>query len=1082
MRARKREPRCVTAIITAMTATESGRTTKTNLPFKIFFEKVLPPPRVFVYASLQLSSIMIKIHLARLGNCRQGFAATLAMSLAMAASVSAQTPASTPTNPPTGPVNAQGTALPGSEAAAERVIVTGSNIPTAEEVGPNPVDTYDRETMSKSGERTTEQFLLNLPVVNANVVPTSNNENGSNTAVGASTIALRGFDARATLILIDGRRVTPYPTGNNPGLVNVMFVDLNSIPQAAIDSIEILKDGASTTYGADAVAGVVNIKLRHDYRNGAEASFEVGNTTNNDSAEYAASLVFGVGDKTTNVTGVMNYYHRNSIAQRDRAYSAVPPFLSSNNSPYNLVLSSDVAAAAGGPNLNPGGTLFASPPDLTNGLAPAPTYLYDTRRVRAAGGLRPGFNFNLTALSFPESERYGGYLSADHKIFGDQMVLYADGYYENVKTHNEAAPPATGSFQTKGQTTLAIPPHLPIAPGAEPPNTPTHAETGVPADAFNPFNPFEQIISGGTRARLADFGNRLFDNETDAILTTVGLKGDKLFDGTWGYNTGFRYSQLKNVQTGRQVSATLFNRILNQADPIFDPNSPQFIGTTTAFNPFGDYRNPVASNQDTVNFATVHPKDEDISKLATLDANIYTTSLVELPGGGVGFAFGGQFRRETLDENPDRLNEAGDIIGNSPVPSAHGGRKSYSFYAESIVPIFGEKNALPGLHALEFTAGVRFEEFLNNDSNVVVPKFGMRWQPVDQQLTLRATWGEGYRQPSLEELFGAPISTLQGTRDVNPITHQVVFEPETNTLVVSNPNLQPEDSRSFSAGFVYTPKYVSGLNLSVDLWDTERIGVVTTPLAQQVLDGNAPGIVERDNSGNITRIILANRNFGNQEARGADLTVQYQKPTAWGTFTSLTQVTYLDEFLFPQFIEAEFGSTPGNLAGRTTDPATSNEGWYKWRGNSQLDWNWNHFDVIGTVRYIDGFHEFRGDGVTPHYVKQTWTFDIQATYDFTGLVPVENKPVPGYSKDAKEISHGKEGALAETASDQTTNYAGMTWQRVLFQGMSITLGCNNLFDRDPPAAIGEKGNGQNYPGFTYDATGRFIYARLTKKF
>ena len=391
--------------------------------------------------------------------------------------------------------DAQGNVVPatGAAATAERVIVTGSNIPTAEEVGVNPVDIYNRETMSKSGQRTTEQFLQSLPTVNANIVPQSNNENGSNTAVGAATIALRGFDARATLILIDGRRVAPYPTGNNPGLVNVMFVDLNSIPEAAIDSIEILKDGASTTYGADAVAGVVNIKLRHNYQNGAEATVQYGNTEHEDSGESIASAIFGVGNDTTNITGVLNYYRRNSIFQRDRAYSAVPPFLSSNNSPYNLSLSSDVAGAAGGANNNPfipgvssSGTEFASPPDLTNGLAPASAYLYDpnaanpdkANRVRAAGGLRPGFNFNMTASSFPNSERYGAYLSAEHKtVFGDAMVLYADGYYENVQTHNEAAPPATGNFQTKGQITLAIPPQSPLSLDARcsphPSNTPT---------------------------------------------------------------------------------------------------------------------------------------------------------------------------------------------------------------------------------------------------------------------------------------------------------------------------------------------------------------------------------------------------------------------------------------------------------------------------------------------------------------------------------------------------------------------------------------------------------------------------------
>jgi iron complex outermembrane recepter protein len=1005
---------------------------------------------------------------SKFGFLRMTLAACVGIPLIIASNAFAQNP---PPPPPPG-----GTPVPPA-AEAERVIVTGSNIPTAEEVGPNPVETYNRDSINKSGEFTTEQFLLSLPIANANIIPISNNENGSNTAVGAATIALRGFDARATLILLDGRRVAVYPTGNNPGLVNVMFVDLNSIPQAAIESIEILKDGASTTYGADAVAGVVNIKMRHRY-DGAESRVEYGNTLDKDSGLFDSSAIFGVGKGDTNITGVLNYYHRNSIANRDRGFSAVPPFLSSNASPYNLQLSSDVAAAAGGRNLNPGGTEFASAPDFTNGLAPANRYLYDANnRIRAFGGLRPGFNFNQFSLSFPESERYGGYLSADHKVFGDQMVVYADGFYQNVKTHNELAAPATGSFQTLGQTILAIPPNSPIAPGAEPPNTPTHAETGVPADAFNPFNPFDQIISGGTRARLAEFGNRLFDNETDAWLSTVGIRGDKLFDGTWGYDAAFRYSQLKNTVTGTQVSASRFNRILNQADPIFDPTSPQFIGTTVAFNPFGDFRVPIPSNEATVEFARVHPKDLDTSKLATLDANIYTTALFNLPAGGVGLAFGGQFRRESLKEEPDMLNVEGDIVGNSPVPTAVGGRKSYAFYAETRIPIFSPANAIPGFRSLEFTAAGRFEEFLNNDTNVLVPKVGMRWQPFDEQLTLRATWGEGFRQPSLEELFGSPVSTLQVTHD--PLKGGLL-ESETNTLITSNPNLQPEDSRSFSGGFVYTPKYVPGLNLSVDFWDIERTGVVTTPLAQQVLDGNAPGIVERDAGGFITRIIVANQNLGSQEARGFDFGLQYQRPTPWGTFTSLTQVTYLDEFLFPQFIFAEFGPGPGNLAGRTTDPGLSNEGWYKWKGTSSLEWTWKGFDLVTIARYTDGFHEFTPN-LHQHWVHQTVFFDVQASYDFTALLPVEEQPVPGYSKGSKDVVRGKDGNPLETASAQTSNYSRSVLDHLL-RGTILTIGCNDVFGQDPPKAFGEGGNAVGYPGFTYDATGRFVYGRITKKF
>src|SRR5213076_1653014 len=629
---------------------------------------------------------MIRIGLCKFGLLRMTLVACVGIPLTIASNTFAQNLAPLSTDIGAAPTP------PGAE--VERIIVTGSNIPTAEEVGPNPVDTYNRANINKSGEFTTEQFLQSLPIANANIIPVSNNENGSNTAVGAATIALRGFDARATLILIDGRRVAPYPTGNNPGLVNVMFVDLNSIPQAAIESIEILKDGASTTYGADAVAGVVNLKMRHNY-DGAEARIQYGNTLDKDSGELDSSAIFGVGNKDTNITGVLNYYHRNSIFNHDRGFSLTPPFLSSNNSPYNLQLSSDVVAAAGGKNLNPGGTEFASAPDFTNGLAPANRYLYDANnRVRAAGGLRPGFNFNLFSSSLPESERYGVWLSGDHKVFGDQMVVYADGFYQRVNTHNELAAPATGSFESKGQTILAIPPHSPIAPGSEPPNTPTHAETGVPADAFNPFNPFEQIISGGTRARLAEFGNRLFDNETDAWLSTIGIKGDKLFNGTWGYDAGFRYSQIKNTTTGTQVSISRFNRILNQADPIFNPASSQYIGTPVAFNPFGDFRVPIPSNAASIEFARIHPTDIDTSKLATVDATIYTTDLFDLPAGGIGFALGGQFRRESLNEDPDQLNINGDIAGNSAIAAARGGRKSYAVFVETSIPIFSEKNAV----------------------------------------------------------------------------------------------------------------------------------------------------------------------------------------------------------------------------------------------------------------------------------------------------------------------------------------------------------------------------------------------------
>ena len=432
-------------------------------------------------------------------------------------------------------------------AEAERVIVTGSNIPTAEEVGPNPVLNITRDLINKSGEHNTEALLRDLPVANAGGVPLSNNATGF--TPGATSVSLRGFTPEATLVLIDGRRLPQFPLGTGG---TTSFFDLNAIPSAAIESIEILKDGASTTYGADAVAGVVNIKLRKDYR-GAEATVEYGNTLDKDAGQFTADVIFGIGDDKTQVTGVMNFYHQNSVFNRDRGFSATPFFLSSNASPLNLQVSSDVAAAAGGRNLNPGGIEFTTAPDFTNGLAPASSYIYNaSARVRGGGGGLPGFNYNQFSGSFPESERYGSYMSAEHKWFGDQVIVYGDFLYQKVKVHNELAPVATGNFVTANQTTIAIPPRTPIAPGAEPPNTPTHADTGVPADAFNPFNPFNQIISAGSRARFADFGNRVTLDDNENILTTLGVKGDKLFDGNWGYDAGFRYGEVTatEVNTG----------------------------------------------------------------------------------------------------------------------------------------------------------------------------------------------------------------------------------------------------------------------------------------------------------------------------------------------------------------------------------------------------------------------------------------------------------------------------------------------------------------------------------------------------
>ncbi len=1030
---------------------------------------------------------MIRTVITKFGFVRTALAVAAAIPMLAGSGAFAQEPSPAAQNP------AQpGTPPAGATAETERIIVTGSNIPTAQEVGPNPVLNINRDLINKSGERSAEDLIKNLPVANGGGVPISNNATGF--TPGASTISLRGLGPEATLVLIDGRRLAPYPIGNGG---TSSFFDLRSIPEAAIESIEILKDGASTTYGADAIAGVVNIKLRHDYK-GAEASIEYGNTTDKDSAEYRASVIFGVGDGNTQITGAMNIYHRSSIFQHDRGYSSKPPFLSSNSTPENLEISFESAVAAGAgaqaaaAGFGPGDVFRVHAPFGSNGLSPASAFAF---------GETSRFNFNATAGSYPDIENYGGFVNFTHKIFGDQMVLFGDLFYENTSSHNELAPGATGPFQTPGSITLAIPPGIDLN-GISPPNTPTFADTGVPIHAVNPFNPFPQILSGDTRARLFEAGNRMFDDTTDNFLATIGLKGDKLFDGSWGYDGGFRYNKVKATSGSSQTSSTLFNRILNQNDPVFQAGGALEGGV--AFNPFNDAKRgaPIASNFTDIAFATVHPKDVDTSEVATLDLNIYTTELFKLPAGGVGFAFGGQFRREQLVQDVDQINIQADVPGNSPAATTNAGRKDYAFYAETDIPIFSPTYSFPGFYALNLTAAVRYEAFKNNDTNVAVPKFGIRWQPIDESLTVRATIGEGFREPSLIELFASPVSGLTPVTDILPGPNDPVDlggpdtpvgslerqNPEQPVVVTSSPNLQPEDSRSFTAGIVWTPKFVPGLTLSVDVWDTERTGVVTQSVLSDVLDrelagaagtgqGLLPGeIVQRGLAGTLLRVFTPFINSGSLKANGIDLGLQYVYPTSFGTFTSLTNVTWLNSF---QFASAP-GGTEAELAAGPVPGASADDAYLRWRGIHRLDWAWNGIDLIGTVRYTDGFHDHKPNGLI-HYVQQTWFFDGQLSYDFTFVAPVENQPVAGYSKDAKDMSRGKDGKATESAVSQTATYGLPIWQRVL-NGTTITIGCDDIFGQDPPRVFDFQNNANGYPGTIYDSTGRFVYVQLTKKF
>ncbi len=938
----------------------------------------------------------------------------------------------------------------------EKFVVTGSYIPSAEiaiNAGISPVVQIDRKVIDQSGYTNAAELLQTIAISNANSVPISNNATGFTPS--ATSVSLRALGPEATLILINGRRVAPFPVGTGG---TTAFVDLNSIPLAAVESIEILKDGASALYGADAVAGVVNIKMRRGY-DGTEAFVSYGNTTDKDSSETTASLITGASTDKANFIVGLNYYKKNSIANRDRIYSSVPPFLSSNSSPINLELGVNAVLAAGVPAASlPAGRLSffgqSGATSSNNGSVPAASYVYSADRSSA-------FNFNEFSISYPTSKRLGAFAFGERKILGtDNIKAYVDLSYQNVQAENQLAPSATGNFTTSGQIELVIPARTispiltfnlggvqtTVASGAAVPAGATPgpgtrfvngtAQRLAVAGASNPFNPFNQDIAGGTRARFAEFGNRIFRNETDAFLFSSGLKGENIMD-KWNADLSFTYSSIRDTSRNTLNSSSAFNRILNANDTFFQPGSSSFSGTTTPYNPFGFFRNPIASNALVTDLAKVIVKDVNESTLGQVQFVAATGELFNLPAGPVGFAFGADFRHEQLDQFPDPAGRSGDLIGSSPNAITRAQRKIGGIFAEARLPV---------VESLEASVALRYEDFLTSNRNTTVPKIGLRWTPLGAQLAVRGSYSEGFREPSLYELFSSPVAGLL------PITdpRNGNFESEQPITLAGNRRLEAEETEYINLGFVWTPEApaLKGLTLGADFWRIERNGTVDAD-AQDTVDrllGTAPGgalpgeSVLLTPSGLIDVVNSVFFNVGQTKAQGVDLSLGYTFGTDnFGRFDFTTVWTMLDKF--------ERASVAGaalvDLVG-TDSTGIGEDGYLEWKGRVNLEWTYKGFVVFLSGLYNDGFQDFAFNpsftAVIERRVGSAFLLDAQVSYNFRDRFG-------DWLKDTK-----------------------------------VTIGGRNVLDHTPPFAYGQAGNSTGYPSFLYSAEGQFFYASLSRKF
>src|SRR5438477_10177873 len=817
----------------------------------------------------------------------------------LACSVSAQNPLPTPGIP--------------MEAEAERVIITGSNIPTAEETGPNPVDTYRTQDIEKLGVRNATDLLIRLPQEAGGTI----NQNIANGGDGSVIPNLRGLLPKETLVLVDGKRVAPNANGAG--------VDINLIPFPMIDRIEILKDGASAIYGSDAIAGVFNIILLHKFR-GLEIGGTYGNTNmgaSNDAGETEVWLKAGTGDDKTDILIIAAVYDRQAIFSRDRNLTSngnAIPFGGgdgrSSNRPGGIVTNT------GDFILNP--NIAAPTPHSAPNAQTSSQYIPKPsvgrfHHVSGLGHRDPFYNsdfqaFNFAALTpaIPAADRQSFYGSFTRDLCDKYLTVFADFKYTRSFFNAALAPtPFTPD-----------PFHTRLGTGFSP--------TGISVPIQNAFNPFTVLdaftpadspqpgipVTTGVKYRSLEEGNRTSPTTKHDMLFDVGLKGEMGEFGdyfkTWNWELGFRYSRDEAINLSEGVvSAPGLREALLDTDP------------ATAFNPFLNFSG--VQQQTAAARARVYVTLHDTAIFETPSAYaVLRGDAFQLPAGPISFAFGGEYRGERYEDTPDSLNTTFNTIGATDLEASRVNRDVWGFYQEVRIPVTSPTWNFPGAYSLEFDLAEREEWYSQNTAATSVigaghsqfdtqkPKFSVRWQPLDPKyigaLTLRASYTEAFHAPTLPDL------TPAGTEGFLPVP-DFLRDPKGLTpdgtairvIMAGNPNLKPEVAYEWSYGAIYSPKWIRGLTLSADFWhiDLRSLASFVDPQFIITFENSFPGLVSRDpTTGAIAQIINADLNLTRAVVEGIDYEAIYILDSSifgrgdFGRLTFTLNGTYLSRFEF----------------------------------------------------------------------------------------------------------------------------------------------------------------------------------------
>ncbi|HEX7813615.1 TonB-dependent receptor plug domain-containing protein [Dyella sp.] len=914
----------------------------------------------------------------------------------------------------------------------ETITVTGSRIRSVDVETAQPVFTMSREDIQKQGYANVGDILSHLtaagsPGYSKSAVLTSN------TYAGGSYIDIRSLGFARTLVLVDGRRWGTNADG---------FTDLDTIPASIIDHIDVLKDGASAIYGSDAIAGVVNIITRQNIE-GGDANVYFGKYGQTDGTQQQYDFTWGnkIGKLSYVFSG--SYNKEDPVWARDRSFSRYP------DGPYH----SNVGLSSYGP-----GGLILNGPDgpLKLNAGGDPTKLGD---YHAYDKTVDNYNASQQMMLMPETKRKSLYGKVDY-AFTDNVSLHADAAYSERTSIIQVAgyPLGTGNTEVDG-----------VFPD------------GITISKDSYYNPLgsQQGYADPTDLEFLRRGvesPRITKNTLKTYRVGVGLDG-AFQAGTHNFNWDVNAYVNKNhgdiFGTGNYNLLNLAQGLgpsFKDTDGVIKCGRPgAVIAGCTPVNILGGAG---SLTPDQLSYIGVTPNGTYGTLETGLSANI-TGDLFQLPAGMVQFAGGLEYRRNAGFNRPDDFSQTGLSTDLASSPTS-GNYHTKEAYLELNVPVLAD---LPFAKRLSVDLSSRYSKY-STFGSTTNSKFGLEWKPFDD-LLVRGSIGEGFRSPTINDLYGGtsqtfdvytdPCDTVYGAaafgnanaiascraaglgpnfRQTDATGTPVDSAPaQSNTpfLSGSNAKLKPETSLSKTLGLVYSPSYADGLNISLDWYNIRINNIISAVSSDDVLDdcylrgiASACGEFQRNADGQVVNLVHTLTNRGRLETEGYDFAVTYRLPKfSFGNFVIHSDNNYV----------SKFNNAPGG-----DSPTIYSVGQYStWRvrSNASLDWDLGNFGATWGIRYYSG-------------LKEDCVFECNLPNYYTPGVGITPK---------RQV-----GAVA-------FNDLSLRWHAP-WNG-EFSIGANNVFNKKGPLFYTASSNTIGNSGFVYNPSydyGRYFYLRYNQKF